>query len=386
MNAKDVERISAAGLISEEQRQRISEHFQLGHARNRFMAILLTIGGALVLTGIILVISANWDAIPGLVKIAVGALLMAGAHRAGWNFGGTKQIYPLLAEVFHFVGAGLFLANIALVGQVYQLSARAPNAVLFWLGGIIPLVWILRSLSIHVLTLGGFLVWIGMEINAQDGWLHFASHASQLGIFAGVGTLLYGWGLALKRTSHRSLALPTQVFGMVTLHLSLWPMIVAGSDIASGASMISMAVPALVGLGLIASETRRMSELSAQWRNSWLAVLTGWLVIAAVWMFLDFDSRNYRFFGHMSFGQAIAAIMLVAGSLVQMRLAEELREPWLVNVGVVTTGYAIITTFGMLVGSMMNTGLIFLVGGAGILGLGFLLEKKRRAAIQRMKV
>src|ERR1051325_3966460 len=194
MNLKDVQQIYDAGLISDDQRHRIIDHFRLDHPHNRFLAIQLTIGGALVLTGIILVISANWDAIPGLAKISGGALLMAAAHRVGWKFGGTNQTYPRLAEVFHFVGAGLFLANIALVGQVYHLSSRAPNAVLFWLIGIIPLVWILRSLSIHVLRLAGFLVWLGIEINAHDGWLHFASHASQLGIFAGIGALLYGCG------------------------------------------------------------------------------------------------------------------------------------------------------------------------------------------------
>jgi uncharacterized membrane protein len=385
MNLKDVQEIYGAGLISDDQRQKIIDHFHLDHPHNRFLVILLAIGGALVLTGIILVISANWDAIPGLAKIAVGALLMAGAHRVGWHFRGTNQTYPRLGGVFHFLGAGLFLANIALVGQVYHLSSRPPNAVLLWLAGIIPLVWILRSVSIHVLTLGGLLVWLAMEINAPGGWLHFASHASQLGIFTGVGALLYGCGLALKRATYQPLALPTQLFGMLTLHFSLWPVIVAGSDLASGPALACMAAPALVGLALIATETRRIPELTAQWRNTWLAVITGWLVIAALWMFLDFHSETFILLGHMSVGQAFAAILLVAGSLVQMRIAEELRAPWLVNIAILTTGYAIVVTFGMLIGSMMNTGLIFLVGGAGILGLGFLLEKKRRAVIERMK-
>jgi uncharacterized membrane protein len=378
MKTKEVQEIFAAGLISAEQRDRIVEHFRLDHPHNRFLSVLLALGGVLVLTGIILVISANWALIPGIVKIAVGALLMTGAHFGGWKLRGQ---YPKAGAALHFVGAGLFLANIALVGQVYHLSARSPNALLFWLVGIVPLVWILRSVSIHVLALIGFVVWLGMEINASDGYLHFASHVSQFGIYAGVGLLFYGLGLALKRTPFATLAPATERIGMLMFHFGLWPTVVNGAEISGPGTLMLTVGPAILGLGLVAMETRRMDELSAQWRNTWLAVLAGWIVIAALWMTIDL--HNWVVFG-MGIEQAMAAILLVAGCIAQMRVAEELRAPWMVNLAIVTTGYCIIATFGLLIGSMMNTGLIFLVGGVGILGLGFLLEKKRRAVIQRM--
>jgi hypothetical protein len=384
MKLKDIQEIHEAGLISEDQRRSIIDHFHLEHPRNRFLKVLVTLGGTLVLTGIILVISANWDAIPGWLKIAAGALLMMAAHFTGWKLRCPKE-YSKLSEVFHFIGAGLFLANIALVGQVYHLSSRTPNALLLWLIGIIPLVWILRSVAIHVLTLGGLLVWLGTEINSRDGWFHFAENLNQFGVYGGVGLLLYGCGLKLKRTSYHQLALPTEIIGMASLHFGLWPLVTIGNTHESPSALLLMLVPAVAGLGLIAAQLRHLPDLTAQWRRCWLAVLAGWITVAAFWMLLDFGERGYLLFGHMGVGQAFASIALVTGCIVQMRVAEDLRAPWLVNLAIVTTGYCIILTFALLVGSMMNTGLIFLVGGAGILGLGYWLEKKRRAVILRMK-
>lgn len=382
MNLKDAQQIREAGLISDEQLQQIIGHFQLEHPRNRFLKILVGIGGVLILTGIILVISANWAAIPGLVKIAAGIALMIGAHFAGWKLSATRE-YSKHAEIAHFVGAGLFLANIALVGQVYHLSSRTPNALLIWLIGIIPLVFILRSVAVHVLALGGLFVWLGMEMNANDGWFQFARRSGELGVYAGVGLLLCGCGLTLKRTSFSKLALPTELIGMLALHLGLWPL-VAGFYKISGSTHILMLAPAIAGLALAAAHLRHNSDLPAQWRNLWLAVLAGWIALPAVWRFFDFGNYN-NFFGDMTAAQAITSIGLVAGCIVQMRVAEDLRAPWMVNLAIVTIGYCIIVTFGLLIGSMMNTGLIFLVGGIGILGLGFWLEKKRRAVILRMK-
>lgn len=379
MNRNDVQKLCADGFISEDQQNRIIEHYKLGCPQNRFLTIMLAIGGALVLTGIILVISANWDAIPGLVKVFSGAALMIASHAIGWKL---AQKSPRSADVFHFLGAGLFLANIALVGQVYHLSARAPNTMLLWLAGIVPLVFLLRSVSIHVLALGGLFVWLAMEINKADGYFHFASHITQFGIYAALGLLLYGWGLRLKRTSFSNLSEATQVTGMTAFHLGLWPTLINGTEISAAPTLLMMAIPAAVGVCLVASELRRNSNLPAQWRYAWLVVFGGWLICAALWMTMDF---NDRIFGNMGIMATVTAIFLIVGSIVQMRVAEELREPWLVNLAIITTGYSIIVTFGLLIGSMMNTGLIFLVGGAGILGLAFWLEKKRRAVLQRIQ-
>lgn len=385
MTLKDVQEIYGAGLISDEQRSRIVEHFRLEQPHNRFLAVLVTLGGVLLVTGAILIISANWAAIPGLAKIFGGAALMVGAHFAGWRLRSVSKSHPKVGEAWHFVGAGLFLANIALVGQVYNLSSRTPNALLFWLVGIAPLAWILRSKAVHVLSLIALFIWLGTEINASDGWFYFNDHVNQFGIFAAVGLLLYGCGLAFRQGAFSEFSGVTEVFGLTAMHLGLWPMLMIHYNEPSTMALILICAPALVGLALVAHFSRRVTELSAQWRNVWLGVMAAWITMAAVFAMTAFHFDSYNLAGTMRLGEAIASLALITGCIVQMRVAEELRAPWMVNIAIITTGYCIIVTFGMLIGSMMNTGLIFLVGGAGILGLGFWLEKKRRAVIQRMR-
>ncbi len=145
MRIHDIEVIQQAGLISAEQRQKIIDHFRLEDGNSRFLAIIGWIGAVLVTGGIMLLISANWERIPGGVKIAIGLLLMLAVHGLGYLLKEVRQSHPKTGEALHLVGSGLFLGNIALLGQVYNLSSRPPNAILLWWLGIAALPWLLRS-------------------------------------------------------------------------------------------------------------------------------------------------------------------------------------------------------------------------------------------------
>ena len=84
MKYSDIDRIQKAGLITPEQQQQIVAHFKLKEEGSRFLTVISFVGAILVASGIILLISANWDAIPRGIKIAVGLLRMLGAHGGGW--------------------------------------------------------------------------------------------------------------------------------------------------------------------------------------------------------------------------------------------------------------------------------------------------------------
>jgi uncharacterized membrane protein len=130
MKHSDIEKIHEAGLITAEQRDKIIAHFGIKEEGGKFLAIVSMIGAVLITAGIILLISANWNEIPRGVKIALGVTLMLGAHGAGWWLREVHGVYRKSGEALYLVGAGLFLANIALLGQIYNLSSRLPNAFL----------------------------------------------------------------------------------------------------------------------------------------------------------------------------------------------------------------------------------------------------------------
>ena len=122
----DVDDIHKAGLITEDQRRAIVAHFELDRESNKLLAILSIIGAVLVSAGIILLIASNWDAIPRLVKLAGGLALLGGAHAGGW-LSGARGRHPRVAEALHLIGSVMFLANIALVGQIYHLTPAHPT-------------------------------------------------------------------------------------------------------------------------------------------------------------------------------------------------------------------------------------------------------------------
>ena len=105
------------------------------------------------------------------MKIAAGLLLMLGFHAGGWWLREVQGKYRKTGEALHLIGSCLFLANIALIGQIYNIVSRPPNAFLLWWIGIAALPWLLRSKAQHVLLLIAFGVWFGFEVNERGGKL-----------------------------------------------------------------------------------------------------------------------------------------------------------------------------------------------------------------------
>ena len=85
MKYADIQKLHDAGLVTDGQRQKIIEHFQLQEdGGGKFLAIVSIIGAVLIAAGITLLIAAHWNEIPRGVKIATGLLLMLGFHAGGW--------------------------------------------------------------------------------------------------------------------------------------------------------------------------------------------------------------------------------------------------------------------------------------------------------------
>ena len=156
MKHSDIQKIHEAGLITDEQRQKIIEHFQLKEDGGKFLAIVSIIGAVLIAAGITLLIAAHWNDIPRGVKIATGLLLLLGFHAGGWWLSTLRSSpatedgrevqgkYRKTGEALHLIGSCLFLANIALIGHIYNIVSRPPNAFLLWWIGIAALPWLLR--------------------------------------------------------------------------------------------------------------------------------------------------------------------------------------------------------------------------------------------------
>ena len=228
MKYADIQKLHDAGLITDEQRQKIIGHFQLKEdGGGKFLAIVSIIGAVLIAAGITLLIAAHWDEIPRGVKIAAGLSLMLGFHAGGWWLREAQGKYRKTGEALHLAGSCLFLANIALVGQIYNIVSRPPNAFLLWWIGIAALPWLLRSKSQHVLLLLAFGIWFGFEVNERGGLIYCESERQVL-LYALLGLVYLGAGYCLRRTPFSEFAGVTEKLGLFAFLVFVYPLDVEG--------------------------------------------------------------------------------------------------------------------------------------------------------------
>lgn len=386
MKYGDIQKLRELDFITDEQRHRIVEHFKLKEDNNRFLVIISMVGAVLVAAGVVLLIAANWDDIPRGVKLATGMFLMLGAHAGGWWLREVRKDYPKSGEMLQFLGSCMFLANLALVEQVYHLSTRPPTVFLIWWAGIAALPWLLRSKAQHFLVLLAFGVWFGFEINQEDSLIPLRDECQVLA-YSLWGLVIVGFGYILRRGTFAPFAKVTERLGLVTFLVFAYPLTWQGfldsySGVVTGSNLL-VPVLAVIAVCLVALGAKAL-DLDRQWRWTWGLTLA----IAAVLLVLAFFAPNERIWGwHNNFTptNAIAAIALFVFCLLQIQVGLQERSPFLVNLGIVFIALDMIATYLGLFGTMTRTGLMFVVSGVFLIGFGLYLEKKRRSLMKQIK-
>jgi uncharacterized membrane protein len=392
MKYADIQKLHDAGLITGEQRQKIIAHFNLMEdGGNKFLAIVSIIGAVLITAGIILLVSAHWNEIPRGVKIAGGIALMLGAHGGGWWVREVHGKYRKTGEALHLIGSGLFLANIALIGQIYNIVSRPPNAFLLWWLGIAALPWLLRSKAQHVLLLLAFGIWFGLEVNERSGWIYCGSDERQLLLYSLLGLIYLGAGWLLRRGAFADFAPPTEKLGLLAFLVFFYPLTWKDNFDWRSGDINNWIFPALGLLVILLSALglKNLRALTTQWRWTWFAALFGMMLFMAMaWFGLwqtDFGGGPRYYYWGQSWTYPIATLALFVFCLLQIQVGLQERSPFLVNLGVMFVALDIIAAYFSLLGSMARTGVMFLVSGIFLIVFGVYLEKKRRKLMKQIK-
>jgi uncharacterized membrane protein len=406
MKYADIQKLRDAGLVTDEQRQKIIEHFQLKEDGGKFLAIVSIIGAVLIAAGITLLIAAHWNEIPRGVKIATGLLLLLGFHAGGWwlREGGGDASSPVSSatgalrvqgkyrktgEALHLVGSCLFLANIALIGQIYNIVSRPPNAFLLWWIGIAALPWLLRSKVQHILLLIAFGIWFGFEVNERGGLIYCESQR-QILLYALLGLVYLGAGYCLRRTPFSEFAGVTEKLGLLAFLIFFYPLTWKPFFGWENSEIRRWFFPALAALALLllAAGLRNLRALTRQWRWTWFAALLGMAVfMATVWFGLWQTGHSGGRYGYWeeSWNYLAGTLALFIFCLLQIQVGLQERSPFLVNLGVTFIAFDIIAAYCDLFGSMARTGVMFLISGIFLIVFGVYLEKKRRILMKQIK-
>lgn len=163
MSARKIAAWHDAGLIDAETRDRLLD-YEAAHARPLALWAVFGIGALAIGLGLVSVIAANWEDIPGQLRLAVHLALIAGALTALHpREERLAEASPWAVEALVFVTAALGLTFFGHIGQVYQTSSPLWQPLGAWLVLFAPLLLLSgRSWPTALAVLGG-CVWCAWE-------------------------------------------------------------------------------------------------------------------------------------------------------------------------------------------------------------------------------
>lgn len=138
-----VERWQQEGLIDAVTASRLNADLEKRATGFSLGAVLATLGGLLLGAAVIMLVAANWQDMPRLMRIGlVLALIWIGYLGGAWRQARGDKLF---SSALYVVGAASFGAGIALVGQMYHVSGDVHSAAVYWALGVLASAFLLRA-------------------------------------------------------------------------------------------------------------------------------------------------------------------------------------------------------------------------------------------------
>ena len=385
----EAEKWVAEGLITADQAATLRGRYEESGAaqaesRSRAASVLAVIGAIAVGVGVIGFIAANWDGISHGLRLALLTIAISGAYAGAYQLRERTRSHPHIGEALYLLGVLLFGASLFLVGQMYNVEAHGPLALLIWAAAAVSVAIVVRSRPVTWAALLIFSGWIGFEAGtAIDDSDYEASTLPVIAVLYG-GTL-YGLGTAgVTRIrdawfvetgfapAARRLGLLLAVSGLFVFTFTGATDELGGSarGLSGGfaAALVVLAVLALAGAAALAISARP----SARYEAAALGVAVVTVLLAA---YAGGDGGLYA----VLFNLLLAAVAL--GIIYVGYLSD---EAWLVNFGVVIVAADLIARYFDFFWSALPRSLGMIGAGVLILGIAFVLERQRKHILTRM--
>lgn len=368
MKQKDVDQMLAAGLITSDQASAITAHFRLNESRagRWLLFILASLSSALILGGIIMIISANWDEIPNLVKMIAGMLIMVSFWVAWYKL---KERMPMVAESMGLAGGGMWLANIALYGQIFQLQNPFVEGCALFFTGIVLLPFLAKQRLLYgVVIVTSFILFVAAT-QCHTSPLHLPIDDETTCAF--VLLMGLGWWLASERC--RTAKGAAKSYAWVNIPLSLVLIFLLQLfllyPIATHGEVIN--TYPLIGVPIVMFFCKPKGANT----QAWIALTVFTLIAAFIGLNKTGDERFAIFYIFIGFIYAL--IWMRNGWLAK-------RVDW-INYGAILIFFTGIATFANIMETLTGSGITLIISGLILLSLTVMLEKQRRHLIASIK-
>jgi uncharacterized membrane protein len=325
--SEQLEQCQSEGILTADQTRQIMGRYESAReaaefANNLAVNALLGTASMLVVAGVFLLISFNWEFMPTAAKLLLIFSTILGTYYNAFKTRQRQQI--VLSNVLFFLGASFYGCGIMLIGQMFHLSGRMPDALWWWILGIFPIVICLESLLLHALLVALLAIWSGCEVFGYGElgisfffrWRWIPNGAYTLPLLAAPGLLL-----AYRRKLASALWLYVPLLAWwLSLQSFAW------DSVWNWNHNPLFFVAGVGGLLLIAAEAHPpRSNLAIPWR------LYGVLMLGAMLIPLSFsDVHDVHPWNHDDprTGALLQAVMILALTLVALTVLARLQRQW----------------------------------------------------------
>ena len=363
---------------------------------SRLAGVVAAFGGLCLGVGVISLVAFHWEELGKPAKLALTAAVWLGLHAAGLWLAeppapgeatrGPRGRYPRVGVALTLAGVLAYGGAIGVVAQVYHLTSEQPNALLlWWLASVPVLVWS-RSRAVAGTVAILFLVWAFAQ---AETWLERAGPIDDLVGFAAHGSLALALAALLAALAARpgrtgALLAPLDslavLLGCAAAYASSFrfPWTERGSVGAPPGfhAFAPAALAAVAALALVALDARAAgawwTPAGARPPRRTAAALLG--ACAAFTLAAAFARPAVPL---------VANALLVGGALALAADGVARGSRRAIDLATALFGLLVVTRYFEYLWDRLEGAYAFLATGALLIGLGWALERRRRAWIAR---
>ena len=189
--------------------------------------VVAIVGGLLIAAAFLAFVAAHWTEITRLPRLAMLFAGILSAHGLGAWF--ARAGHPVLADLCAAVGAIVFGAAIALVGQMYHLGGDFAGGMLLWAVGALATAALTGSRGALAVALAAASIWSWMRVFETD-----VPHFAFVAFWLLAGALALAWNSRVAAHLVAVAALPWWIASAFQAPLDFRPSFV----LANGAALL----------------------------------------------------------------------------------------------------------------------------------------------------
>jgi len=385
------------GIVTPEQLARIEALYE---SKDRGVGLLALLGGLLLGLGVLSFVAANWQALANPIRIAILLAAMLGFYAAGGRLVARGRDGAGVA----LVGVGLFAfgGGLVLVNQMFHLIMYSAATLVVWAAAGAALAYVFRSRYLYLVAVVLTFVAQGYSLGAFGGRFSFAAFAVLLlGLAPFLAVRRDAFAAAvwsLGAVLHALLLVLSMEWAFGWWFLPLLLLYAAADAVPRDKLRLALQLPPVAGAFVFALVLALAGDAywTALLHPHGAAYLPAYAALLAASVYLkrrrgDLPSLvdGLLFLPLLYAPPAaigplyLAALFLFALATLLLGYREESRLR--INAGTVAFLLATMAAYFKLTWGFLDKSAFFLLGGVLLLGLGWLLNRRKRVALHEAK-